>query len=110
MAKVKPKYVIRIPKNFADAYFFILWSLFAAILFSASMAAAEFNLLNPGNKPALISFYTQLHYFVILVVFLLCASGIFRFLRRFGFSTIFILYNILAIVVLAWGVYTYLIL
>lgn len=112
MAKVKPKWTINIPKNLADTYFFILWSLFAVILFSASMAATEFNILNPGNKVAITNFYTQLHYFIILVVFFLCASAFFRFLQKWGLGArfLFILYNILAIIILGWGVYAYIIL
>lgn len=112
MSRVKPRWTINIPKNLADAYFFVIWSLFAVVLFSASMAATECSLLNPGNKVAIINFYTQLHYFIILVVFFLCTSAFFRFLQKwsFGIRFLFILYNIFAIIILGWGVYVYIIL
>lgn len=112
MPRVKPRWAINIPKNLADAYFFVLWSLFAVILFSASMAATEFNLLHQGNTRDIVSFYTQLHYFIILIVFFLSTSAVFRFLQKWGFGIqfLFILYNIFAIIILGWGVYAYIIL
>ena len=94
-------------KKIMDSYFFLFSFLVAITLFSASTVATEARILNPGNKTQLISFYTQLHMFIFTIVFLLLGGTIFSFFKKYRVANIMsILYYALSIIIVAWGVYT----
>ncbi len=98
-------------KKIMDSYFFLFSFLVAITLFSASTVATEARILNPGNEVQLINFYTQLHTFIFIIVFLLLGGTIFSFFKKYWIANIMsILYYVLSIVIVAWGVYTYIVL
>lgn len=99
-------------RRLTDTYFFLFSFLTAIVLFSASTIATEYEILNPGKTAPLISFYNQLHAFTFLVVLLLLAGIISDYLKKWTWAAWFLkyFYYSLSLIILMWGVYTYIIL
>ena len=102
-------------KNMDDSrmaiYFFMVSFLVAVSLYSASIDATAFRILNPGNTAPLISFYAQLHLFIFYVVAFLLGSIFFMLIRKVGWPAViyFVLFATWTLYIIAWGILKYII-
>jgi hypothetical protein len=92
-------------------YFFMVSFLVAVSLYSASIDATAFRILNPGNTAPLISFYAQLHLFIFYVVAFLLGSIFFMLIRKAGWPAViyFVLFATGTLYIIALGILTYII-
>lgn len=99
-------------KEFTRLYFILFAFLVAIVLFSASTVATEFRILNPGDTAPIISFYLQLHIFILLLVSFLLGGILFSFFKKWSWAGYFLtyLYYVLSIIILAYGVWIYVVL
>lgn len=109
---ISKKALDKTDRRLTDTYFFLFSFLTAVVLFSASTIATEYRILNPDKTAPLISFYNQLHIFIFLIVSLLLVGIIFDYLKKWTWAALFLkyFYYSLSLIILMWGVYTYIVL